>query len=44
VSGSFYGDVLATRVFKPLGMTTARVINEATSSRTARRAISSRGE
>ena len=24
VSGSFYGDVLATRVFKPLGMTTAR--------------------
>ena len=28
-SGSFYGDVLATRVFKPLGMTTARVINEA---------------
>jgi CubicO group peptidase (beta-lactamase class C family) len=29
VSGSFYGDVLATRVFKPLGMTTARVINEA---------------
>ena len=29
VSGSFYGDVLATRVFKPLGMTTARVIDEA---------------
>jgi CubicO group peptidase (beta-lactamase class C family) len=29
VSGSFHGDVLATRVFKPLGMTTARVINEA---------------
>jgi CubicO group peptidase (beta-lactamase class C family) len=29
VSGSFYGDVLVTRVFKPLGMTTARVINEA---------------
>ena len=29
VSGSFYGDVLAARVFKPLGMTTARVISEA---------------
>lgn len=29
VSGAFYGDVLATRVFKPLGMTTARVIDEA---------------
>jgi CubicO group peptidase (beta-lactamase class C family) len=29
VSGSFYGDVLATRVFKPLAMLTARVINEA---------------
>ena len=29
VSGQFYGDVLAERVFKPLGMTTARVINEA---------------
>jgi len=29
VSGSFYGDVLAERVFKPVGMTTARVISEA---------------
>jgi N-acyl-D-amino-acid deacylase len=29
VSGSFYGDVLRERVFKPLGMTTARVISEA---------------
>ena len=29
VSGRFYGDVLADRVFKPLGMTTARVISEA---------------
>jgi CubicO group peptidase (beta-lactamase class C family) len=29
VSGSFYGDVLAERVFKPLGMKTARVISEA---------------
>jgi CubicO group peptidase (beta-lactamase class C family) len=29
VSGSFYGDVLAARVFKPIGMTTARVISEA---------------
>jgi CubicO group peptidase (beta-lactamase class C family) len=28
VSGRFYGDVLAERVFKPLGMTTARVITE----------------
>jgi CubicO group peptidase (beta-lactamase class C family) len=28
-SGRFYGDVLAERVFKPLGMTTARVIDEA---------------
>jgi CubicO group peptidase (beta-lactamase class C family) len=28
-SGAFYGDVLAERVFKPLGMTTARVISEA---------------
>lgn len=28
-SGSFYGDVLAERVFKPLGMTTTRVISEA---------------
>jgi CubicO group peptidase (beta-lactamase class C family) len=28
-SGKFYGDVLAERVFKPLGMTTARVISEA---------------
>ena len=28
VSGKFYGDVLAERVFKPLGMTTARIINE----------------
>ena len=27
-SGSFYGDVLAERVFKPLGMTTTRVITE----------------
>ena len=27
-SGSFYGDVLAERVFKPLGMSTARVITE----------------
>jgi CubicO group peptidase (beta-lactamase class C family) len=29
VSGTFYGDVLAARVFKPIGMTTARVIDEA---------------
>lgn len=29
VSGKFYGDFLQERVFKPLGMTTARVINEA---------------
>ena len=29
VSGSFYGDVLAARVFKPAGMTTARIIDEA---------------
>lgn len=29
VSGSFYGDVLKDRVFKPLGMGTARVISEA---------------
>ena len=29
VSGSFYGDVLRERVFKPLGMSTARVISEA---------------
>ena len=29
VSGSFYGDVLAARVFRPLGMTTTRVISEA---------------
>jgi CubicO group peptidase (beta-lactamase class C family) len=29
VSGRFYGDVLADRVFKPLGMTTARIISEA---------------
>jgi N-acyl-D-aspartate/D-glutamate deacylase/CubicO group peptidase (beta-lactamase class C family) len=28
-SGQFYGDVLRERVFKPLGMTTARVISEA---------------
>lgn len=28
VSGQFYGDVLAQRVFKPLGMKTARVISE----------------
>jgi len=27
--GKFYGEVLAKRVFKPLGMTTARVISEA---------------
>jgi CubicO group peptidase (beta-lactamase class C family) len=29
VSGKFYGDFLQERVFKPLGMTTARVISEA---------------
>ncbi len=29
VSGGFYGDVLRDRVFKPLGMTTARIISEA---------------
>jgi CubicO group peptidase (beta-lactamase class C family) len=29
VSGAFYGDLLADRVFKPLGMRTARVISEA---------------
>jgi CubicO group peptidase (beta-lactamase class C family) len=28
VSGAFYGDVLADRVFKPLGMKTARIISE----------------
>ena len=28
-SGRFYGDLLAERVFSPLGMTTARVISEA---------------
>jgi CubicO group peptidase (beta-lactamase class C family) len=29
VSGRFYGDLLAERVFRPLGMSTARVISEA---------------
>ena len=29
VSGKFYGDFLQERIFKPLGMTTARVISEA---------------
>jgi len=29
VSGQFYGDMLAERVFRPLGMSTARVISEA---------------
>jgi CubicO group peptidase (beta-lactamase class C family) len=29
VTGQFYGDFLAGRVFQPLGMTTARVISEA---------------
>lgn len=29
VSGKFYGDFLQERVFKPLGMTTARIITEA---------------
>src|SRR5205823_1886400 len=28
-SGQFYGDVLAERVFKPLGMTSTRIISEA---------------
>jgi CubicO group peptidase (beta-lactamase class C family) len=28
VSGRFYGDVLAERIFQPFGMTTARVISE----------------
>src|SRR5215207_9293255 len=28
-SGTFYGDVLAERVFKPLGMTTTTIISEA---------------
>jgi CubicO group peptidase (beta-lactamase class C family) len=28
VSGQFYGDYLTERIFKPLGMTTARVISE----------------
>jgi CubicO group peptidase (beta-lactamase class C family) len=28
VSGQFYGDVLTERIFKPLGMTTARVMSE----------------
>ena len=28
VSGRFYGELLAERVFKPLGMTTARIISE----------------
>lgn len=28
-SGQFYGDFLAERIFRPLGMTTARVISEA---------------
>ncbi len=28
VAGAFYGDVLSERVFKPLGMTTTRVISE----------------
>jgi CubicO group peptidase (beta-lactamase class C family) len=28
-SGKFYGDLLAARIFEPLGMTTARVISEA---------------
>lgn len=28
VAGTFYGDVLRERVFKPTGMTTARIINE----------------
>lgn len=29
VTGKFYGDFLAERIFQPLGMTTARVISEA---------------
>lgn len=29
VTGKFYGDFLQERIFKPLGMTTARIINEA---------------
>jgi CubicO group peptidase (beta-lactamase class C family) len=29
VSGKFYGDVLAERIFTPLGMTTTRIISEA---------------
>ncbi len=29
VSGQFYGDFLQERIFKPLGMTTARIISEA---------------
>ncbi|WP_240359289.1 serine hydrolase domain-containing protein [Pyxidicoccus trucidator] len=29
VSGTFYGDVLRDKVFKPAGMTTARIISEA---------------
>jgi len=29
VTGKFYGDFLQERVFKPLGMTTARILNEA---------------
>lgn len=29
VSGTFYGDFLQERMFKPLGMTTARIISEA---------------
>jgi len=28
ISGQFYGDLLRDRVFKPLGMTTARIISE----------------
>jgi CubicO group peptidase (beta-lactamase class C family) len=29
VAGKFYGDVLQERIFRPLGMTTARIISEA---------------
>ena len=29
ITGEFYGDFLQTRIFKPLGMTTARIISEA---------------